>query len=83
MKKIIIAFAAALTLPAFAQKAKTVVTEKQKMDAFIKNLMAKMTVDEKIGQLNLVTGGEATTGAAVSTGVESKIAKGNVGGILV
>ncbi len=81
MKKIIIAFAAALTLPAFAQKAKTVVTEKQKMDAFVKNLMAKMTVDEKIGQLNLVTGGEATTGAAVSTGVESKIAKGNVGGI--
>lgn len=81
MKKIIIALAAALTLPAFAQQKKTVVTEKQKMDAFIKNLMSKMTVDEKIGQLNLVTGGEATTGSAVSTGVEAKIAKGNVGGI--
>ncbi len=65
---------------ATAQKPKTA-TEKQKMDAFISNLMSKMTVDEKIGQLNLVTGGEATTGAAVSTGVESKIAKGNVGGI--
>lgn len=81
MKKIIIALAVALTLPAFAQQKKTVVTEKQRMDAFIKNLMSKMTVDEKIGQLNLVTGGEATTGSAVSTGVEAKIAKGNVGGI--
>lgn len=81
MKRIIVAFAAVLTLPAFAQKAKTVPTEKQKMDAFISNLMSKMTVDEKIGQLNLVTGGEATTGSAVSTGVETKIAKGDVGGI--
>ncbi|WP_461484843.1 beta-glucosidase BglX, partial [Pedobacter sp.] len=81
MKKIIIAFVATLTLPVFAQQKKSVPTEKQKMDAFISNLMSKMTVDEKIGQLNLVTGGEATTGAAVSTGVETKIAKGNVGGI--
>jgi beta-glucosidase len=81
MKKIIVVLAAALTIPAFAQQKKTITTEKQKMDAFISKLMAKMTVDEKIGQLNLVTGGEATTGAAVSTGVESKIAQGNVGGI--
>ncbi len=81
MKKIFIAFAAALTLPAFAQQKKTMSTEKQKMDSYITNLMSKMTVDEKIGQLNLVTGGEATTGSAVSTGVETKIAKGDVGGI--
>jgi beta-glucosidase len=66
------------TVTAQAQKA---ATEKQKMDNFITNLMSRMTIDEKIGQLNLVTGGEATTGAAVSTDVESKIAKGNVGGI--
>lgn len=81
MKRIFVAFALALTLPTFAQQKKAAPTEKQKMDAFIGNLMSKMTVDEKIGQLNLVTGGEATTGAAVSTGVEAKIAKGNVGGI--
>jgi beta-glucosidase len=56
-------------------------TEAQKMNTFISTLMAKMTIDEKIGQLNLVTGGEATTGAAVSTDVESKIKKGEVGGI--
>lgn len=81
MKRIFVAFVLAMALPAVAQKKKALPTEKQKMDAFINTLMSRMTVDEKIGQLNLVTGGEATTGSAVSTGVEAKIAKGNVGGI--
>ncbi|WP_285010685.1 beta-glucosidase BglX [Pedobacter faecalis] len=52
-----------------------------KMNAFINGLMSKMTIDEKIGQLNLLTGGEATTGSVVSTGVEEKIRKGQVGGM--
>ncbi|WDF67395.1 beta-glucosidase BglX [Sphingobacterium oryzagri] len=52
-----------------------------KMDGFISGLMNKMTVEEKIGQLNLVTGGEAVTGSVVSTGVESKIKAGQIGGI--
>ncbi|WP_166670701.1 beta-glucosidase BglX [Olivibacter sp. XZL3] len=56
-------------------------TEKDKMDAFINELMAKMTIDEKIGQLNLPTGGEATTGSVVSTDLESKIKAGQVGGV--
>lgn len=64
----------------FAQK-KPVSTASQKMNTFIGGLMAKMTVDEKIGQLNLLTGGEATTGSAVSTNVEAKIKNGQVGGI--
>ena len=52
-----------------------------KMKVFIDALMKKMTIDEKIGQLNLLVGGEATTGSVVSTGVEDKIRKGQVGGI--
>ncbi|MFD2965865.1 beta-glucosidase BglX [Sphingobacterium bambusae] len=52
-----------------------------KMDKFVSELMGKMTVEEKIGQLNLVTGGEAVTGSVVSTGVESKIKSGQIGGI--
>src|ERR1700681_3037533 len=52
-----------------------------KMDAFISNLMSKMTIDEKIGQLNLVTPGGAVTGAVVSKDVDSKIRAGNVGGL--
>lgn len=51
------------------------------MDTFINGLMEQMTIDEKIGQLNLVTAGEATTGAVVSTDVETKIKEGKIGGI--
>ncbi len=71
MKKL--AFLLWLTVPAFAQN-----TAK---DQFISDLMSKMTLEEKIGQLNLVTGGEATTGTAVSTDVEKKIRSGQIGGI--
>ncbi|HVX49934.1 MAG TPA: glycoside hydrolase family 3 N-terminal domain-containing protein, partial [Chitinophagaceae bacterium] len=52
-----------------------------KMNTFINNLMAKMTVDEKIGQLNLVTPGGAVTGSVVSKDVDEKIRKGEVGGL--
>ncbi len=52
-----------------------------KMDAFINSLMSKMTVDEKIGQLNLVTPGGAVTGSVVSKDVDDKIRKGQVGGL--
>lgn len=52
-----------------------------KMNTFISQLMSKMTIEEKLGQLNLVTGGEATTGSSVSSDVEGKIQRGQVGGI--
>lgn len=52
------------------------------MNSFITNLMKRMTLDEKIGQLNLVTpGGGVATGAVVSSDVESKIKAGKVGGL--
>lgn len=53
-----------------------------KMNSYITNLMKRMTIDEKIGQLNLVTpGGGIATGAVVSSDVEKKIKEGNVGGL--
>lgn len=56
--------------------------EKTEMDKFIENLMNKMTIQEKIGQLNLVTpGGGILTGSVVSTGVEEKLKAGKIGGI--
>lgn len=52
------------------------------MDKFIKKLMKEMTLEEKIGQLNLVTPGDGVlTGSVVSKGVETNIEKGNVGGL--
>src|SRR3954471_12187783 len=52
-----------------------------KMNAYVSALMSKMTVDEKIGQLNLVTPGGAVTGSVVSTDVDKKIRNGQVGGL--
>ncbi len=53
-----------------------------KMNSFINTLMSKMTLDEKIGQLNLLTpGGGIATGAVVNPDVESKIKSGKVGGL--
>ncbi|MDR2281661.1 MAG: beta-glucosidase BglX [Sphingobacterium sp.] len=57
------------------------IAQDQRMDIFVDNLIQKMTLEEKIGQLNLVTAGEAMTGAVVSTDVESKIKTGQIGGI--
>ncbi|MBS2008638.1 MAG: beta-glucosidase BglX [Cyanobacteria bacterium SZAS TMP-1] len=53
----------------------------RKMDAFISALMAKMTLEEKIGQLNLLSVGADVTGPIISQGVDEKIAKGLVGGV--
>lgn len=57
-------------------------TNTAKMNVFISTLMGKMTLEEKIGQLNLLTpGGGTLTGSVVSSDVEAKISKGNVGGL--
>src|SRR4051812_45588296 len=69
------------TTAVFAQKQPIAATKDPKMTTYISQLMSKMTIDEKIGQLNLVTGGEATTGSSVSSDVEGKIKRGQVGGI--
>lgn len=52
-----------------------------KMDKFINDLMSKMTLDEKIGQLNLPSSGDITTGQAKSSNIAEKIKKGQVGGL--
>ena len=54
----------------------------EKMSSYVSALMKKMTLEEKIGQLNLVTpGGGVATGAVVSSDVEKKIRNGEVGGL--
>lgn len=52
-----------------------------KMDKFINDLMSKMTLEEKIGQLNLPSSGDITTGQAKSSNIAEKIKKGQVGGL--
>src|ERR1700681_1177606 len=52
-----------------------------KMNDYVSKLMGRMTVEEKIGQLNLVIPGGAVTGTVVRKDVDSKIRAGNVGGL--
>jgi beta-glucosidase len=56
--------------------------EDQKMNKFISDLMQKMTLEEKIGQLNMITVGFDVTGPVVSKDVDANIRKGNVGSVL-
>lgn len=74
----------AISFAACAQQKNTVQTQKvntpQQMHDFVDQLMSKMTLDEKIGQLNLLTGGETVTGEAKNTDLQNKIRRGEVGG---
>lgn len=75
----VLAVATATMTAAPKGKAKTAAPED--MDRFITELMGKMTLQEKIGQLNLPVTGEIVTGQAKSSDVASKIRNGEVGGL--
>ncbi len=51
------------------------------MKQFVDELMARMTLQEKIGQLNLQVAGDITTGQAQDTQVAGRIAAGELGGV--
>lgn len=52
------------------------------MDSFISSLMKKMTLDEKIGQLNLLTSDMAVTGPTIRPGYLEDIKAGRCGALL-
>ena len=52
------------------------------MDRFVSELMAKMTVEEKIGQLNQLTGDDVNTGAPSQTRIGREVVAGHVGSVL-
>lgn len=55
--------------------------QKKPMKEFVDELMSKMTLQEKIGQLNLQVAGDITTGSAQDTEVGGLIAAGKMGGV--
>lgn len=57
------------------------VASNAKMKTFIDALMKKMTLEEKIGQLNLPGSGDIVTGQAQSSDIAKKIKEGKVGGL--
>lgn len=78
MKKLLMGLMAisSFALPSYSQS-----TSNAKMKAFIDALMKKMTLDEKIGQLNLPGSGDIVTGQAKSSDIGAKIRAGQVGGL--
>ena len=52
------------------------------MDRFVNDLMAQMTIEEKLGQLSMPAAGEIVTGQAQSSNVAEKIREGKVGALL-
>lgn len=51
------------------------------VSARVDSLMQLMTLEEKIGQLNLPSAGDISTGEATSSGIGQKIKEGKVGGL--
>ncbi|HJE39078.1 MAG: beta-glucosidase BglX [Candidatus Amulumruptor caecigallinarius] len=51
------------------------------MNAFINDLMGKMTLQEKLGQLNLPASDDIVTGEAKNSNIGEMVSKGEVGGV--
>jgi beta-glucosidase len=82
LKHIFLGLSVCIAATAMGQAGKSSASETNKMNQVVTALMQKMTLEEKIGQLNLlIPGGAAVTGAVVSANVETKIKQGNVGGL--
>lgn len=73
LQRLVILFLVTASLKATAQDAK--------MKTFVDALMKKMTLQEKIGQLNLPGSGDIVTGQAKSSDIGKKIREGKVGGL--
>lgn len=75
MKKTLVFVACMLTLTACT-------TKQSPMDAYISDLMGRMTLEEKIGQLNQQVAGEIVTGSPQDTEVGALVAQGAIGSVL-
>jgi len=75
LKTVVVVFTALICFQSNAQ------TNDAKMKTFIDALMKKMTIEEKIGQLNLPGSGDIVTGQASNSDIGKKIKEGKVGGL--
>ena len=60
----------------------TKTSKESEMDRFVNDLMAQMTIEEKLGQLSMPAAGEIVTGQAQSSNVAEKIREGKAGALL-
>ncbi|MFO0489137.1 MAG: glycoside hydrolase family 3 N-terminal domain-containing protein, partial [Cyclobacteriaceae bacterium] len=76
MKKLLVLGLLACAFVACEKKSATTA-----MDAKMDSLLRVMTLEEKIGQLNLPSAGQFTTGQALNSDIAKKIEQGSVGGL--
>ena len=74
MKKVIIVVLALLSIA-------TARAQQLPMKEYVDRLMSKMTLQEKIGQMNLQVAGDITTGSAQVTEVSELVKAGRLGGV--
>lgn len=60
----------------------TVSAQKMPMMEYVDHLMSTMTLEEKIGQLNLLPGNDITTGAVMNSPLAQLAAEGKLGAVL-
>ena len=84
MKRLALLIVVALSVTmSFAAKNKKKAQQPLKpMNEFVSELMGKMTVQEKIGQLNLLPSGDIQTGISENSSVSEAIRNGRLGAIL-
>lgn len=87
LKKISLLIICAISLNAVAQKKdpqinyEAYTADEDKMNKTIDSLLQEMTLTEKLGQLNLPSSGDITTGQAQNSNVAQKIRDGKIGGL--
>jgi beta-glucosidase len=75
LRRILMSAVVFLSITSYAQQ------NDARMNTFIDALMKKMTLEEKLGQLNLPASGDFVTGQAQSSDIAKKIKEGKVGGL--
>lgn len=82
MKKIILgAVSLMLFMQSFAQSKDIYKDKNQPTSTRVQDLMSKMTLEEKLGQLNLPSDGDIITGLGSNSGIVDNIKHGLVGGM--
>ncbi len=77
----VISAAAILLAPAAVRAAiPTTPAEQARMDSTVSSLMTRMTIEEKLGQLNLPPSDDIVTGQTINSNIGAAVAAGQVGG---
>ncbi|MEO6347336.1 MAG: beta-glucosidase BglX [Aquaticitalea sp.] len=81
LKKILLGSLTICLLSCNSYQAQTKMVNKSSTEQKVDSILKLMTLEEKLGQLNLPSSGDFTTGQAQSSDIAKKIEEGKVGGL--